>query len=59
MKYPVSPEENYNLICKELKAIVSEMENNPNMPEADYEILVERFRKLSEALEQYGKMKYS
>jgi hypothetical protein len=59
MKYPVTPEENYNLICDELKELVAELENNPNMSEEKYQALLRRFHILNEHLEVYAKMKYN
>lgn len=54
--YPVSPEENYNAIIEEMKALVKELENNPTMSEEMYGSILRRHQKLGKLLKQYADM---
>ncbi len=54
--YPVSTEENYDAICKEMKQLADELEQNPNMPEDRFRKILERYGRLGKMLEQYGQM---
>ena len=54
--YPVTPEENYDAICQEMKKIVEELDNNPNMPEDQFRNIQKRYGRLGKMLEEYGKM---
>jgi hypothetical protein len=52
--YPVSPEENYNTIIEEMRALVEELENNPTMSEEKYRSILSRHEKLGKLLKEYA-----
>lgn len=54
--YPVSPEENYNAIVEEIRALSKELENNPTMSKEIYSSILRRYQKLGKLLEEYGDM---
>ena len=54
--YPVTPEENYNAICEEMKQLANELEQNPNMSEDRFNSILKRYKNLSGMLENYGQM---
>jgi hypothetical protein len=54
--YPVTPEENYDAICEQMKQLADELEKNPNMPEDRFRKILERYGRLGGMLEGYAKM---
>ena len=54
--YPVTPEENYDAICEEMKRLADELEKNPTILEDRFHKILERYGRLGRMLEDYAKM---